>query len=439
MYLGPHHFQAQSRYFEDTIHFAAESLWYCPWGFLGVELNHEALRNGTLVLTHARGVFADGLSFDMPAGDVVPEPRPVEDLFPPTAHSVMVYLSVPQSRASAGNTALDPVSVNGGTRYIAEEKLIFDEITGLDEKPVRFGRKNIRFVVEGEKTAGLQLLPIARVLRDGMGHYIYDEKFIPPAMRMSASSRLLTLTGRLIEILEQKNQAFTGRVTGFDKQATGVSAQQVASFWFLHAVNTALASLRHQYLTAQGHPEELYAEFLKLGGALCTFGLESSPAGLPLYDHSNLEACFETLDDHIRRHLEMVVPTNCVSIKLEQRDKYFWEGDLPDSRYFGNSRWYFSISANVGEADLIMLTPQLAKVCSARFVPELVRRALPGMPLTHVPTPPSSLSPRIQNQYFTVNRGGPCWDHLIDTRRVGIYVPGDIPNPNLELLILLDS
>lgn len=439
MYLGPHHFQAQSRYFEDTIHFAAESLWFCPWGFLGVELNHEALRNGTLLLTHARGVFPDGLSFDMPAADALPEPLGVDDRFSPTAHSAMVYLAVPQLRTVAGNTALDAASVNGSTRYIAEEKLIFDEITGLDEKPVRFGRKNIRFVVEGEQTAGLQLLPIARVLRDGMGHYIYDEKFIPPSMRISASSRLMSLAGRLIEILQAKNEAFTGRVIGFDKLATGASAQQVASFWFLHAVNSALASLRHQYLTAQGHPEELYAEFLKLGGALCTFGLESTPSTLPLYNHMDLEGCFGALDDQIRRHLEMVVPTNCVSIALEQHHNYFWEGDLPDTRYFGNVRWYLSIASNVGEVDLILLTPQLAKICSARFVPDLVKRALPGMRLTHVPIPPASLSPRIQNQYFLVDRGGRCWDHLVQTRRVGIYVPGEIPSPKLELLILLES
>ena len=109
-------------------------------------------------------------------------------------------------------------------------------------------------------------------------------------------------------------------------------------------------------------------------------GFESSPAGIPLYDHSNLEVCLRLLTTTFGAIFEMVVPTNCVSIKLEQRDKYFWEGDLPDSRYFGNSRWYFSISANVGEANLIMLILQLAKVCSARFVPELVRRSFSGMP-----------------------------------------------------------
>jgi type VI secretion system protein ImpJ len=178
---------------------------------------------------------------------------------------------------------------------------------------------------------------------------------------------------------------------------------------------------------------------LRLGGALCTFGLNASPGNLPIYDHLELQACFEALDTHIREHLELVVPTNCLSVKLEQVDRYFWEGDIADTRFFGNCRWYFSIASNIGEAELITGTPALVKVCSARFVPELVKRALPGMRLAHVSNPPSSLAPRISNQYFTVNRGGPCWDHLMETRRVGIYVPGDIPAPELELLVLLDS
>ena len=38
MYLGPHHFQVQNRYFEDSIRFAASSLWFSSFGLAGVEL-----------------------------------------------------------------------------------------------------------------------------------------------------------------------------------------------------------------------------------------------------------------------------------------------------------------------------------------------------------------------------------------------------------------
>lgn len=439
MYLGPHHFQAQSRYFEDAIHFSTASLWFSPFGLVGYELNAQSLRNGTLLLTHARGIFDDGLAFDMPSSDPLPEPKQIEHLFPPTADSILAYLAVPKYRSLGGNCALENEANINGVRFVAEMKPVTDEITGGDEKPVRFGRKNIRFLVEGEKRDDYQVLPLARILRDGAGHFIFDEKFIPPVVRIQGSPALMQMLQRLIDILTQKNLAFTGTTRGYDRQQSGMSAQQISSFWFLHAVNSALSVLRHLFLTKQGHPEELFCEMSRLGGALCTFGLDSSPAMLAIYDHLDLQACFESLDNHIRDHLELVVPTNCASVRLEQVDRYFWEADLKDSRFFGQAKWYFSIASNIGEAELITGTPALVKFCSAKFVPELVRRAVPGLKLTHVPSPPSSLSPRISNQYFTVNKSGPCWDHIMETRRVGIYVPGEIPNPELALLILLEA
>ena len=57
MYLGPHHFQAQSRYFEDSLNFVTSSLWRDAYGFAGLQFDNDALRNGTLALTHARGLF----------------------------------------------------------------------------------------------------------------------------------------------------------------------------------------------------------------------------------------------------------------------------------------------------------------------------------------------------------------------------------------------
>src|ERR1700692_3052527 len=75
MYLGPHHFQAQNRYFEDASHFVTQSLSYEAYGFTGFELNREALRNGTVGLVYARGLFPDGMPFEVPECDPLPEAR----------------------------------------------------------------------------------------------------------------------------------------------------------------------------------------------------------------------------------------------------------------------------------------------------------------------------------------------------------------------------
>ena len=84
-------------------------------------------------------------------------------------------------------------------------------------------------------------------------------------------------------------------------------------------------------------------------------------------------------------------------------------------------------------------TPQIVKVCTPPFVRELVKRALPGMVLTHLPVAPQAIPARIETQYFGISRTGPCWDHIVQTRQVGVYVPGDLPNPEVELFVVLES
>ena len=58
-------------------------------------------------------------------------------------------------------------------------------------------------------------------------------------------------------------------------------------------------------------------------------------------------------------------------------------------------------------------------------MPELVRRALPGLPLTHMPSPPPAVSAKPDTQYFSLGKGGPCWDHMVQTKIAGVYVPGE--------------
>ncbi len=433
MYLGPHHFQVQNRYFEDSIQFATSSLWFASYGLTGLEMDAEALQNGTVALLHARGVFRDGLAFNMPESDALAAPRAVGDLFPPTRDGVTVMLAIPPRKLNGFNCAID---TEVDARYSAEARTLHDENTGGDERQIRVGRKNLRLVFDTEPLGELLTLPLARVVRDGAGHFEYDPTFVPPVLRISASRRLMALVQRLIEILDEKSATINRGAGGGRAE---FASREIANFWLLHAVNSALPMLRHQLIAKRGHPEELFSELSRLAGALCTFALDSHPRDLPLYDHDNLSEGFEKLDRHIRAHLETIVPTNCLSIPLEPAGDYFYEGEITDARVMGRSRWVFAIRAGMSEPDLMVRTPQLVKICTPPFVRELVKRALPGMGLTHLPVPPQAIPSRAEFQYFGVSRSGPCWDHMVKTRRVGVYVPGEFPNPELEILVVLES
>jgi type VI secretion system protein ImpJ len=436
MYLGPHHFQVQSRYFEDSTKFATSSLWFAPYGIAGCELDADALQNGTLSVLHARGIFSDGLAFEMPACDAVPATRAIANLFPPTRDSVTVLLGIPDRRPGGRNCATSGED-GGTTRYVATPRSVHDENTGADERSVALGQKNLRLLLDTEPADGLVTLAIARVMRDGQGHFVFDPSFIPPCLQISASESLMLMLRRLIEILEEKSSSMS-RTPGGTSFAE-FSSREIASFWLLHAVNSGLSPLRHLWISKRGHPEELFLEMSRLAGALCTFALESHPREIPLYNHDRLDETFGELDRHIRRHLETIVPTNCITIPLRAGEKYFYQGEITDQRCFGRSRWVLAVRAAAGEVDIISKAPQLIKFCSAAFVPELVRRALPGLPMTHLPVPPSAISAQIDYQYFSLGKGGPCWDHMVQTKCAGVYVPGELPGVELELLVVLES
>src|SRR4051812_18303566 len=200
MHLGPHHFQVQSRYFEDSIQFATSSLWFASYGLAGLELDADALYNGAVSLLHARGILPDGLPFNMPECDDLPQPRVIADLIPPPRDSVTVLLGIPPLRPNGLNCTLTPQLVSE-TRYASQSRVLHDEISGVDERKVQMGSKNLRILLDTEPAGDLISIPIARVVRDGAGHFAYDSHFVPPVVQIGASNRLLQLLQQMVEIL----------------------------------------------------------------------------------------------------------------------------------------------------------------------------------------------------------------------------------------------
>jgi type VI secretion system protein ImpJ len=59
--------------------------------------------------------------------------------------------------------------------------------------------------------------------------------------------------------------------------------------------------------------------------------------------------------------------------------------------------------------------------------------------ITHSPSPPSAIPIKSGYQYFQLDRRGEDWDSIRMSRHLAAYVPSDILEPELELVILLPS
>jgi type VI secretion system protein ImpJ len=436
-FLTPQHLQIQDRFIEDTLEFTMGSLNYRPWGFGRLSINQEALAGGVFSISHASGLFPEGMPFDMPDSDPAPPPKPLDQHFEPEQTTLDVYLAIPHYRERGLNISVSRQGAD--TRYLAEVAIVRDENTGGAEKPIQVAQKNFRLLVEGESRQGVSALRVARVVRTAAGSLQLDPHFVPPLLAISASEYLVAIARRLVEILSAKSSMLSGLRRQKNQSLADFTASDIANFWLLYTVNTHLPLYRHIFETSLGHPEQLYGAMLSLAGALTTFSLEVNPRDLPPYDHDELGNCFTVLDEKLRYLLETVVKSNFVSLPLKLVQPSIYATALSDDKYLQNTRMYLAIQAEMNEAELITKTPALIKVCSATHIEHLVRQALPGITLTHVARPPSAIPVKLNYQYFSLNQAGGVWEAVLRARNLAAYIPGDFPNPQSELVILLPT
>ena len=433
MHLAPHHFQLQRRYFENSLTFATQYLapgWY---GLLGAEFDAEALRNGVVSLVHARGVMPDGLAFHFPDSDPVPPTRDVREAFSPTEQALLVSLAIPPYRPGARNAALE--GETAAVRYVAARHAQRDENTGVDEQAIQIGRKNFTLALGAEAPADSVLLPLARVRRSGAGHFEYDPEFIPPCLQIGASGPLLDLVQRLVEMLESKVDSITGSKA--DGGAGRYATHEIEAFWLTHALNAALAPLRHHLASRRTSPEQLFTDLASLAGALCTFSLDAHPRDLPVYRHADPTTCFRDIERRIRDGLGAVVSKGAIRIPLSPAANALYTGDVPDPRCLGPSQWILGVASNLQGPRLAVDVPRLLKLCSGAHIARLVQESLPGLQIEHLPAPPSGITQRIGHQYFLVKLDGPCWKAIQMSRGVGAYAPDALAVTQMEIEVVL--
>jgi type VI secretion system protein ImpJ len=434
-FLTPQHLQLQDRFLEDSLNFRLQALKFCAWGFSEVVLDQELLTDGQLAISRASGIFPDGLLFDIPASDQPPPSKALAEFFDPGVRDLDIYLTVPDYREKGLNVSA--VGKTGGSRYLAEITTVRDENTGTGEKPVQIARKNLRLLAANETREGSSGLRIANVQRTEAGAFRLNTRLVPPLLEVRASDYLLGLVNGLLEILSAKSSQLAAGRRQKNLSLADFTASDIANFWLLYTVNSHIPVLSHLLQGQRCHPEELFSALTALGASLTTFSTTIRPRDLPLYDHLNLSKVFTDLDEKLRLLLETVVPTNVVSLPLKHVNNTIYATAIEQDKYLNNTRMYLAISAETAEDSIIRKVPQMVKICSATHIEQLISNALPGVTLTHLPNPPSAIPVKMKYQYFSLNQSGAAWESVTRARNFAAHVPGDFPNPQMELLILL--
>lgn len=436
MFLGPQHFQQQDAYHEGAVRGAAALATPFPWGVREVEINADALALGTLQIDRLRVVLPDGEPFDAPDADELPAPRNLAEAVG-VGESSLVYAALALVERHGANCRFDAEELPRPVRYRRGFGTVPDLHTGAGETEIPIARRNLRLALEGDGRAEYVTCPIARLTRNNAGRFAVDPHFVPPALAIAGSPRLVEIVRRLTDIVLAKTEALASVRRERANQLVEFGSADVAAFWLLHTCNTAFPRLQHLLRHPEAHPERLYLALAELAGALLTFSSKGAVKDLPVYAHAEPGVAIDALDELVRELLETVIPTRYIPIRLEQTKPSYYVGRLDDERLVTAADFYVSVHADLAGPQIVEAVPRTFKVGSPDDIEAVVNSALAGIKLAHATRLPSAIPVKLDNHYFAIEPHGPVYERMLQSRAIGFYVPKGFKDLRLELMAVL--
>lgn len=416
-FLAPQHFQQADRYRESQLRLLRRASSSLSWGILELKLNRDAVMQGMLRLERCQAVLPppDGLCIDIPDADDAPDEK--RFTMPPGSERMEVFLTVP-----------GPAS---GGRFKEIERKLVDEFDATNLRAVRVATKSLSLAVSGESLQGLSAIKIAEVARDRQGRSILSESFVPTCLTLAAGPALLEIGRDLLVKLES--------------QARDVRRQLMLrkgeQFAFYQALTQLGPVLRHLLFEAAEHchPVELFAELLRLGGALSPFA-DQPPEVFPSYDHNDLTSCFSALNIELHRLLGFSpTPESDVFVLKPMdagSDNMLWTGDIRSGKPRPGAEVYLALRGELPVAKLIAQLPDSGKIAAMDDIDTLVALYQPGVTFRHASKLPEDLQAQ-PGLYFRLSTDGGHWDKVCQSGQIAVYIPSvllDRKTPRLELI-----
>lgn len=433
MLLSPQHFQQWDNYYESLLNARLRSVMPYEWGVLDLQLSNEAVTNGKVELERCSAVMPDGLLVNVPRADAAPAPRFIEGHFPFDAETLDVYLAIPAKRAGAANYQANGGQPNQLLRYWQEAETVADEVTGRAEQQIAVAGNNLRLLFGDEPRDGYSAVKVVELARTTTGQVAISDKYVPPTLDIAASPWLINMLHEMVEILITKSSSLGEQRRQRRASLADFTTSEVAVFWLLHTVNSAIPTLSHLFRTHLVHPERLYVEMAELAGKLMTFVTDRHPKDIVRYDHTNLYVTFSRLAAELRFLLETVIPTRCVQIPLEKVRESLYAGRVEDRQLLDTAGFYLAVSAQVPEVQLIERVPRVIKVSSRDTIDIVIGSALPGVALAHASPPPAPVPVRPRFHYFALERHGVHWERIQGSKALAVYVPEEFSDEKVEM------
>jgi type VI secretion system protein ImpJ len=425
MFLQPHHFQQQERYFENVLEQRCSALSPYPWGFAELRLDEQLLALGKIAIAAARGVLPDGTPFSMP-GDAEP-PLPFD--VPAETKNCVVNLALPLRREGMEEVDRED-RAQSLARFAVQEYDAADSVAGVDTKAtIQVGKLRTRLSLPQDTLSAYACLPVAKVAeRRPDGSVLLSPEFIVPCLECRAAPRLSGFAREVLGLLQHRGQFLAEQVGG----GYG-GAAEIRDFLVLQVVNRFQPLFAHLTEMSGLHPESLYRTSVMLAGELATFThRDSRSSAFPAYRHDDLDASFTPVMDDLRRSLRVVFERNAIPIPIEELKFGVRVADVPDRELLKSASFVLAVNAQMPAEMLRQRFPTQVTVGPAEKIKDLVKLALPGIALHPLPVAPRQVAFHAGYSYFELDSGSEYWKLLNESGRFAFFIRGEFPGIQLE-------
>lgn len=432
LFVTQHHFQQLDRYHEWLSSERLRAAVPYDWGVLEVEVDERALAAEQFKLNRLSVILPDGspVEHGEGTGDPVP-PRAFGTAFPAQVKSLDVFIALSHESDNMPNVDLDGKS-GGVVRYLREQASVLDVNTGVGEHNLQYARPNLSLLFGDERKDAFDAIRIAQITRAPTGLPALRESFIPPVLRVGASSYLVGRFRKLLATLAAKQRTLADSRRQRTAAAVEFQASDSAKFWLLNALNVSIPSISHIVDHATDHPEQAYLHLAQLIGHLCTFAVDGDPTTIPKFNYLELGDVFEPMFDRAHKLLEAVLAERFVEIPLTKREDGMFLGQITDSNLLRYT-FFLAATGTVPEAQLRDRMPKLTKIASWSQIGAILNSAVNGLKMELEYTPPGALPIKPGVVFFKVVRTPEYWNDIAGTGTIAIYQPIDPQGVTLHL------
>jgi len=380
MLMSPHHLQQQDLYHERLVFAKLEALSPYSWGVVSMDIDEGALGRGEISLSTFTGVLSDGMPVSFEIGDPERPPlRPIADHFPSgQAQPLEIYLGVPREREGAPSFAEAASDSRAAqSRFSPVRRKVPDLVDVINQAEVTFGRKNLTFLFGDEPREDFATVKFTEIIRDANGSLIPNPNFVPPCLRISASTFIMEGLRRLLGLVLGKAKDLADRRRQRDASTLEFDAQDVTLFLQLNALNGLVPVLKHVSAAGDISPYDLYLLLSQAAGNLTTFSTEVKPVDLPSFVYTDLRSTFEPLFNYLVVLIRQTVKETFLRVPLQVKNGIHF-GSIEGEEYLRCRQYVLAVQADVlseeGVARMVAQKPDLMHVTVPErgHVPSLV-------------------------------------------------------------------